>query len=323
MKFVNLHHHSTFSHGDGHGTPAIHVARAAELGYSAIALTEHGGVSSFPQLEKAAIKAGIKPIFGLEAYCGPVDEEHRGQYKNHLTILAANQEGYRNLNRIVSQSWRDYYYHPTVSGASLASCKSGLVVLSGCSGSLLACSLLGGKGIPESSRNDGRDWKAARSVIERFIGTFGDNYYLEVQPFYELERTCKLNQAYERLSHESGVPLVVTNDVHYPTMDDAEMQAVLHAVHRNGASIDDQMREWNYAVPLTLPDSDRALQDRLQRTGMSARAARDCIENSARIASQCNVTLPKAERLRYPIQEEDLKPWQRQRKNLLTTVLAN
>src|SRR5260370_33587305 len=110
MKFCSLHHHSTFSFGDGYGTPAHHVQRAAELNYSAMALTEHGlgNVSSHFQFEKAALKAGIKPIFGLEAYCGKVSEEERSQWKYHLTVLAADTVGYRNLNRIVTQSYRDH-----------------------------------------------------------------------------------------------------------------------------------------------------------------------------------------------------------------------
>ena len=325
MKFVNLHHHTTFSFGDGFGPVARHVERAAELGYTAIAATEHGSVSSHFQLEKEALKAGVKPIFGLEAYCGSVLEENderrlfynaagqvelrpaRGQYKNHLTILARNSEGYRNLNRIVTQSYLDYYYHPTVSGANLAANRTGLVILSGCSGSLLACSLLGGKGTPE--HHDDPDYGAARTVIEKFRITFGKHYYLEVQPFHELERCCAMNAAYEHLSEVTNVPLVVTHDVHYPTMDDAEMQAVLHAVHRGKHSVDDVMREWNYDVPLTLPSSDKQLADRLVRTGMSRRAAHDAIATSARIAEECNVTLPKADRLRYPISEQDLVPW--------------
>jgi len=325
LEFVNLHHHSTHSYGDGFGTPAQHAARAAQLGYTAIAFTEHGNVSSHFQGEKAALAAGLKPIFGLEAYCGSTLEENderrlhydsngetqlrpaKGQYKNHLTILARNNEGYKNLNRIVTQSWLDYYYHPTVSGTSLSANREGLVILSGCSGSLLACSLLGGKGTPE--HHNSPDYSAARGTIEGFLNTFGESYYLEVQPFYELERCCAMNPAYERLGSEFGIPLVVTHDVHYPTMDDAEMQAVLHAVHRGKHSVDDVMREWNYDVPLTLPDSDRALADRLQRTGLSRRAAHDCIETSAYIAEQCNITLPKAERLTYPISDEDLVPW--------------
>lgn len=325
MIFANLHHHTTFSYGDGFGTPAQHVARAAELGYEFIAATEHGNVSSHFQLEKAALKAGIRPIFGLEAYCGSVLEENdearlyldaagevqmrpaKSQYKHHLTVLAGDLDGYRSLMRIVSQSWRDYYYHPTVAGNVLAANSAGLIVLSGCSGSLLACSLLGGKGTPE--HNDRPDYGAALDVIDRFTALFGDRYYLEVQPFYELERSCAMNKAYEKLSKQTGVPIVVTHDVHYPRQEDSYMQAILHAVHRGKHSVDDVMREWNYDVPLTLPNSDNGLYDRLRRTGLGRKAAIGAIETSKLVASRCNVTLPKAERLRYPISEEDLAPW--------------
>jgi DNA polymerase-3 subunit alpha len=309
VRYVNLHHHSTFSPGDGHGTPKQHVERAAALGYSAIALTEHGGVSSHFQLEKWATKLGIKPVFGLEAYTGSVEEETRQQFKFHLTILAENQNGYRNLNRIVTQSWRDYYYHPTISGSSLQSHAEGIVVLSGCTGSLLACSLVGGKGIPEPDNRDGLAWDDARLVIHRFQQLLGDSYYLEVQPFWELEKTCKINPAYARLSRETGVPLVVTCDVHYTVPEDGEMQAILHAVHRGKHSVDDVMREWNYAVPMTLPESDRDLGERLMKTGLTRGEAWDAICNARYVADSCNVTLPKAERLRYPISESDRKPW--------------
>jgi DNA polymerase III subunit alpha len=307
MEFANLHHHTTFSFGDGFGTPAQHAQRAAELGYRAITATEHGNVSSHFQLEKAAKKAGIKAIYGVEAYCGPVSIETRSQWKHHLTILAATDEGYRNLNRIVTQSYRDFHYHPTVGGRSLADHSEGLVVLSGCSGSQLACALLGGKGTPEHI--DDPDFGAAEAVMERYFATFGDSYFLEVQPFFELPRSCAMNSAYAKLSKQTGIPLVVTHDVHYPEMADAEMQAVLHAVHRGRASVDDAMREWNYDVPLTLPATDDELAERLIQTGLSRFEACSAIAQSSVIAEMCNVTLPKADRLRYPIREEDMEPW--------------
>lgn len=308
MRFVNLHHHSTFSHGDGHKLPEVHVQRAVELGYTAIFLTEHGGVSSHFQLEQAAVKAGIKPGFGLEAYTGPVDEENRSQYKFHLTILARHLGGYQNLNRLVTQSWVDYYYHPTVSGDNLAYHADGLVVLSGCSGSLLACSLLGGKGIPEPE-SEYEGFNRARQVAERFKAFLGPYYYLEVQPFWELEKSQKINTAYERLGALLDIPLVATCDVHYPRQKDSEMQAILHASHRGKHSIDDALRSWNYDVPMTLPESDRELGERLMKTGLSYEAACESILSAEYIASICNVTLPKAERLKYPISPEDHKPW--------------
>jgi Zierdtviridae DNA polymerase len=313
MRFANLHHHTTFSTGDGHKSPARHVERAAELGYSSIAATEHGGVSSHFQLEAAAAKAGIKPVFGLEAYCGPVDIEHREQYKYHLTILAEDVNGYRNLSRLVTQSWKDYHFHPTVSGENLRDHHEGLVVLSGCTGSLLACSLVGGKGIPEPATRDGYAWDNARLVISRFATLFGSRYYLEVQPFWELEKTCRINPAYARLSREMDVPLVVTCDVHYPRPEDGEMQAILHAVRRGKHTVEEAMREWNYEVPMTLPESDRELGERLMKTGLSRDEAWEAIVNARYIADGCNVTLPKAERLRYPIGEEDHVPWETQR----------
>ena len=118
-----------------------------------------------------------------------------------------------------------------------------------------------------------------------------------------------MNSAYAILSAEMDVPMAVTFDVHYPSMEDAEMQAVLHAVHRGKASVDDAMREWNYNVPLTLPLSEPEIADRLRRTGLSKRQALQAIAQTAEIADGCNVTLPKAEKLIYKIREEDLKPW--------------
>jgi len=308
MRYVNLHGHSTFSHGDGHKLPRFHVERAASLGYTALALTEHGGVSSHFQLEKYAIEAGIKPIFGLEGYCGPVGPEVSSQFKYHLTILARHAGGYQNLNRLVTQSWRDHHYHPTISGRNLREHSDGLAVLSGCSGSLLACSLTGGKGIaePDSERTG---FERALEVASRFKALFGPYYFLEVQPFWELEKTNRINTAYERLSRETGIPLVATCDIHYPFPEDSEMQAILHATHRGKHTVEEMMREWNYEVKMTYPESDNELFYKLEKTGLSRKASIDAIENSAIIANMCNVTLPKAERLRYPITDSDRKPW--------------
>lgn len=150
---------------------------------------------------------------------------------------------------------------------------------------------------------------AAIQVAERYRALFGSNYYLEVQPFYELPRTIAMNTCYEQISLYTGIPIVVTHDVHYPRFEDHEMQAILHAVHRGKASVDDAMREWNYKVPLTLPDNDNDLYYRLRKTGLSRKAAIGAIETSARIAEGLNVTLPKATRLIYPATERDNEPW--------------
>lgn len=300
MRWVSTHHHSTFSYMDGFESPEKHVERCAELGMTAMALTEHGNVSSHPQLEKAAKKFGIRPIFGLEAYTELKPQSRR---KFHMTILAMNQEGYRNLNRIVTRSWQEGFYQwPTVRGEMLWEHHEGLIVLSGCSDSLLACSLLGGKSIPVANAS----WDRARRTAERFRDRLGDRYYLECQMFPELERTRTLNEAYERLGNELGIPLVGTADIHYPHPDDNEMQVILHAAGRGNNTAAAQAESWEYDIRLTFPESDAAVLQKLRGTGLSQRAAEQAIASTAEIADRCNVELPKAPPIKFPGRRSDL-----------------
>ena len=297
MRFVSLHSHSTYSYMDGFGLPATHVQRVAELGMSALALTEHGNVSSHVKLEKAATAAGIKPIFGLEAYTEPVG----GPYKQkcHLTVLASTLDGYRNLNRIVTRSWQNFYRWPTVSGQILAQHHDGLIVLSGCADSLLNCTMLGGKMIDVNAAN----YRKGKELAARFRGMLGDRYYLECQIFPELARSRQINRLNEALSAELGIPLVATADVHYPYPEDSKMRVILHGAGRGAGSVAAQEATWEYDIPADYPTSDRAVIERLRATGLSRRAASESLANTAEIASRCNVTLPKAERLRYPLPE--------------------
>lgn len=297
MKYVSLHHHSTYSYMDGYGSPERHVERAADLNMNALALTEHGNVSSHVRLEKAATKAGIKPIFGCELYTGAVDEDRRSKYKWHLTVLAENQTGYRNLLELVSRGWDEgYYYEPTVSGEMLAELSEGLVVLSGCAGSKLVCDLLGGKGVEEHDA----DYRAARDTAARFKALLGDRYYLEAQTFPELDRTRHTNEALSRISAELAIPLVATGDVHYPKPDDSDMQVILHAAGRGNNTFEKQQQSWGYDIKLAPPLDDKAVVDRLVATGLTPADARRAVGQAATIGERCNVTLPKAERLRFP-----------------------
>ena len=302
MKFVSLHHHSTFSYGDGFALPKVHAARAADLGMSALALTEHGNTSSHVPLEKACDAVGIKPIFGLEAYTAPVNmRETQNTRKWHLTLLAGSEVGYRNLNRIVTESYADGFYQwPTVLGPSLVRHHEGLIVLSGCADSYLACTLLGGKGIPEPSRPR---LDEAERVIRSFKELLGDRYFLEVQQFPELERTRTLNAIYADLSRKTGVPLVATGDVHYPQPDDNHMQVILHAANRGSGRFDDQAASWEYNIRLTHPTSDRQIHERLMATGLTKREAASAIMATSDIAAGIDFRLPKVDRLRFPYPE--------------------
>jgi len=295
MRFVSLHHHSTFSYMDGYQLPEAHVRRATEIGMGSFALTEHGNVSSHVKLEVAAQKAGIKPIFGCEVYTGDVGEG-KTQLKNHLTVLAATPDGYRNLLRLVSESWSNFYYQPTTSGDNLRRHKDGLIVLSGCTGSLLATSLVGGKNIdPEDA-----SYARGREVARRFKKTFGDAYYLEVQAFPELENVCRLNKMIVDLSKELSIPIVATGDVHYTSPDENEMQQILHSVGRN-QSLEDLARNWGYNVPLCPPLTDGAMMRRLMGTGLTREQAIEAIVNTEVISQRCNVQIPVLPPLRFPL----------------------
>jgi len=296
VRYVPLHDHTTFSYMDGFGTPEDHVNRCADLGISALALTEHGNVSSHVGLEKAANKAGIKPIFGLEAYTHP---DPKSQRKFHLTLLAADAEGYRNLMRIVTRSWDEGFYQwPTVSGQMLADHSDGIIALSGCSDSLLSCSLLGGKTIDSADAGPAQ----AERVASAFKELLGDRYYLECQMFPELERTRTLNPAFERMGKKLGIPIVATADVHYPMPDDNDMQLMLHAAGRGASDVAKQAEGWEYNIRLTYPTSDQMVIDRLRGTNLSARGAVAAARATVEIGDRCNVVLPKADKLRFPLE---------------------
>lgn len=300
MRTPSLHHHTTFSYMDGFGTPIQHFERAAELEIPAIAMTEHGNVSSHVGGEKASAKTGVKAIFGLEAYTHP---EADSQRKFHLTILAEDQTGYANLNRIVTRSWAEgYYYYPTVNGQMLADHADGLIVLSGCSDSLLACSLLGGKDIPAEEASYDR----AKRLASAFKDLFGDGYYLEVQAFPELPRAHDIADAYWELAGELKIPIVVTFDVHTLRPGQGEMRALLHAAGRGDNTIAKQLSSWEYDVPDYQPLSDEFVSIRLKQLGFKPRQADWIMGQTAEVGERCNVTLPKADRFRFKGTEADL-----------------
>ena len=305
-----------FSYGDGYGPVEDHVSRVAELGMSALALTEHGNTSSHVQLEKACRKHGIRPIFGCELYEAPTDPESpvgdpiKTRKKYHQTVLAENEEGLKNLNRIVTSSWRDHFFQwPTTSGRLLRQHAEGLVVLSGCSDSLLSCTLLGGK-----ENGDKRleyteeDLRRSIRVVEWYQEIFGENYYLEVQRFPKLERTCVLNPAFAEISRTTGAKLVASSDVHYPLPENNDMQRILHAAHRGG-TVESADASWEYDILLTYPTSDREIYNDLVATGITSKQAKEAILETERIANKCDVELPKNDPIEYPISESDWKDW--------------
>jgi DNA polymerase-3 subunit alpha len=299
MRFRSLHHHSTYSYLDGFQLPEAHVRRATELNMDALAMTEHGNVSSHVKLEEAAIAAGIKPIFGVELYCGHVDEERRSQKKNHLTILAETQEGYSNMLKLVGETYsKGFYYEPTADGQMLRARRRGLVILSGCSGSLLFTSLVGGKHIDPADAG----YRRGAGVARRMQRAFGDSYYLEVQAFPELESTRKANRLIARISRELKIPMVASMDCHYTIPTENEMQKVLHNVRGAGKqTLEEQARAWSYDVHLCPPATDREIINKLVATGLTRSEAQAAVLATEEIAGRCDVKIPSLPMLRYPL----------------------
>jgi DNA polymerase-3 subunit alpha len=295
-QFVNLHHHATNSYLDGFRPVDEHVKAVAALGYPAFCLTDHGNVSGHVKAEKACQEAGIKSIFGCEVYCDSGDE--RGQIKHHLTVISESEEGYRNLNRLVSASWRNYRYKPTVTSAMLEQYSEGLVVLSGCLGGLLADKAIGGKLNPERTQPN---WAAAERVAGWFADVFPDRYYLEVMPHPQLRRQRLWNVTLAELGERMNLPLVATLDCHYPDPSLKSMYPVLHAIGRGGKgnTVEAQSQSWEYDIVLA-PRKPEVIYGELTRTGLSYDEATKAMSSTLEIAERCNVTIPKFQELKFP-----------------------
>ena len=312
MKFVSLHGHTSFSTGDGHGSPQEHVDRVKELGMKAMAITEHGSVSSHVQIEQAAKKAGIKPIFGLEAYVANPGSKP----KFHQTILAMNQQGYVNLNRLVTNSYikkdngEGFYMKPTVNLDSLFDKKKteGLIILSGCASSMLACTIAGGKGLGEELTKEeiekGAHWSnfaQAMELVDMYQETFGDRFYLEVQRFHDYHKTVAVNQVLERIWEKTQIPMVATADVHYPRFEDWDANQLANAIGWNTTveALENGARKYDSKPGQTYPTSDKEMAKDLIKAGVSKRNAVQSVLNTKEVAKRCNVELPKTDPVRF------------------------
>lgn len=296
MRFVSLHHHSTFSYLDGYQLPEAHVRRAQELQMPAMAMTEHGNMDSHVKFEASTVGTGVKPIFGCEVYTAMGREPT--QRKFHLTLIAKDQEGYINLLHLVTQSWRDFYYEPTVTWESLVQHKRGLICLSGCQGSMLACSTVGGKGIEPSEASYDRGLRVAKA----FRREFGDHYFVEVQAFPELEATRAFAEQAPRIARAIGARLVATMDCHYTALAESEVQQILHNLRPGEKrTLEEQARDWGYEAPLCPPPNDRSIYRRLVASGLRREEAIQAIVSTEEITQSCNVILPKLDMPRFPL----------------------
>ncbi len=235
--FVHLHNHTEFSLLDGASRIKAMVGRAADLGMPGLALTDHGVMYGAITFYKACRAAGIKPILGFEAYVAPRSRHSKeGRVDRdpyHLTLVAQDADGYRNLMRLCSLGQMEgMYYKPRIDREALAQHSKGIICLSGCLGGEVAQNAVGG------------DEAALRETVATYRDIFTpERYYLEVQR-HGLEDQEKVNQALARMSDEFGLRRVVTNDLHYVHQHDADAHDVLLCL-QTGNSYDDPNR-WRF-----------------------------------------------------------------------------
>lgn len=234
MSFVHLHVHSEFSLLDGFCRIDQACQRAKEMGQTALAITDHGVMYGAVNFFKAAQSAGIKPIIGCEVYVAPrtrfdrvhgVDSEY-----THLILLCKNETGYRNLCYLVSKGFTEgFYLKPRIDWELLSAHAEGLICLSAC---------VAGE-IPQKILQD--DYKAAKERALWLRDVFGeDGFYLELQD-HGIEEERRASEGILKIHAETGIPLVVTNDAHYISAEDAHNQDVLMCIQM-GKTVEDTDR---------------------------------------------------------------------------------
>ena len=228
--FVHLHLHSEFSLLDGLGRINDLAERASELGFDAMAITDHGALYGAVSFVQATSARGIRPIVGVETYVARRsmrDKEGKADSQPfHLVLLAENWEGYQNLCRLVTEAHLEgYYYKPRIDHELLAAHSKGLIGLSAC---------LGGE-IPKALETD--DWESARRLSGIYRDIFGaDRFFLELQD-HGLPEQRRLNGQLLRLGPEVGLKHVVTNDLHYVRREQSDAHDVLLCVG-TGSNLD-------------------------------------------------------------------------------------
>ncbi len=273
MSFVHLHLHTEYSLLDGACRIDGLMDRVKEVGQTAVAITDHGVMYGCIDFYKAAKAAGIKPIIGCEVYVarrGMTDRVH-GQDNDpyHLVLLCENRKGYENLCYLVSEAFiHGFYGKPRVDLALLEQYHEGLIALSAC---------LAGA-IPRYLMEE--NYEEAKAYALELSRIFGEgNFFLELQD-HGIDEQRPVNQGIQRLSRETGLPMVVTNDAHYLRKEDAKMQDVLLCI-QTGKTVDDQNR-MKFQTEEFYVKSEEEL--RILFPGLD-----EAFENTVKIADRCNL----------------------------------
>lgn len=270
MGFVHLHLHTEYSLLDGECRVSDIPDAVIRAGQSAVAITDHGVMYGAVDFYKSCREKGIKPIIGCEVYVAPRSMEQKDRLLDsdyfHLTLLVRNAEGYRNLNSIVSKAFtQGFYRKPRTDLETLRRHSEGLTALSGCISGAVPKAILA------------RDMSLARERALVYKEIFGRHFYFELQR-HGIEGQREVNAALVNFSHELGIPLVATNDVHYTTRADAPVQKLLSAI-ATGNTVED--------TGFGMQGSEHYIKSSSEMESLFADIP-EATENTVRIADECD-----------------------------------
>ena len=276
MKFTHLHVHSHYSLLDG--LPKIDelLDYVKELGMDSVALTDHGVLYGAIEFYKKAKERGIKPIIGCEVY---VAQERMNQKRPniddkryHLVLLAKNEEGYKNLVKLITKAHLEgFYYKPRIDDKLLAKHSKGLIAMTACLAGRIPRLIVAKK------------FEEAEKLAQKYQEIFGkDNFYLEIQHHPNIPGQKTTNNELINISKKYGIPLVATNDTHYLKSEDAEAQDILMLIN-TGANLNDPER-------ITIKSDDFSLKSP-EEMEQAFKHVPEAIENTQKIADACNLEL--------------------------------
>ena len=276
MAFAHLHVHTEYSLLDGSNKIKEYVEKIKALGMTAGAITDHGVMYGVIDFYKAAREAGINPVLGCEVYVAPgsrLDREmvHGEDRYYHLVLLAENNTGYSNLMKIVSKGFVEgYYYKPRVDMEVLEKYHEGIIALSACLAGEVQRNLVRGM------------YEEAKEVAYRYERCFGKgNFFLELQD-HGIPEQKLVNQQLLRMSQETGIELVATNDVHYTNAEDAEPHDILLCL-QTGKKLADEDR-MRYEGGQYYVKSEEEMKSLFPY-------ALQALENTQKIADRCHVEI--------------------------------
>jgi DNA polymerase-3 subunit alpha len=279
--FCHLHVHSEYSILDGACRIKDLIQRAKDLGQTAVAITDHGVMYGAVDFYRAAKGAGIKPIIGCEVYVAPRSrlrkEQEQDRHPYHLVLLCENETGYKNLCYLVSKAFTEGFYgKPRVDKELLQEHHQGLIALSACLSGEIPKLLLGeaaGQGTDDQANYD--QAKAAALELQDIFGP--GNFFLEMQD-QGIPRQQTVNRKLRAISRDTGIPMVVTNDAHYLTQEDASVQEILICIQTKKLLTEKHLAMETDQFYLKSEEEMRQLFPNDQ----------EAIENTGRIAQRCN-----------------------------------